>query len=126
MGAMREAMLREMALRGFAARTQKCYVHWMARLVSTTRVPAEQLHESQVRTYLGNLSLRGLSSSTLNQAISAARFFFKEVLRREWSFDLQHQPAPQRLPVTLSPDEVMRLLVAVPKLRDRAAMETAY
>jgi integrase/recombinase XerD len=126
MGAMREAMLREMSLRGFAARTQASYVGWMVRLVSTTRVPAEQLQESQVRTYLGNLSQRGLSSSTLNQAISAVRFFFKEVLRREWSFDLQHQRAPQRLPVTLSPDEVRRLLAAVPKLRDRAAMETAY
>jgi site-specific recombinase XerD len=126
MGAMRDAMLREMALRGFAARTQEAYVGWMTRLVSKTRVPADQLQESQVRAYLGDLAQRGLSSSTLNQAISAVRFFFKEVLHREWSFDLQHQRAPQRLPVTLSPEEVRRLLEAVPKLRDRAAMEASY
>jgi hypothetical protein len=75
MGAMREAMLREMALRGLAPRTQRAYVGWMFRLVSKTRVPADQLSESQVRTYLANLSQGGLSASTMNQAISAVRFF---------------------------------------------------
>jgi site-specific recombinase XerC len=73
MGAMREAMLCEMALRGLAPRTQHAYVGWMVRLVSKTRVPADQLSESQVRTYLASLSQRGLSASTLNQAINAVR-----------------------------------------------------
>ena len=65
-----------MALRGFAPRTQETYVNWMARLVSQTRVVADQLTEVQVRTYLASLSQAGLSASTLNQAISAIRFFF--------------------------------------------------
>jgi len=126
MGAMREAMLREMALRGLAPRTQGAYVGWMARLVSKTRVPADQLSESQVRTYLADLSQRGLSASTLNQAISAVRFFFNEVLHRDWPLDIHYQRAPQRVPVTMTPDEVGRLLAAVPGLRERVAMEIAY
>jgi len=126
MGAMREAMLREMALRGLAPRTQQTYVGWMVRLVSKTRVPAEQLAESQVRTYLANLSQRGLSASTLNQAINAVRFFFNGVLHRDWALEIHYQRAPQRVPVTLTPDEVGRLLAAVPGLRERVAMEIAY
>lgn len=126
MGAMREAMLREMALRGLAPRTQRCYVGWMVRLVSKTRVPADQLSESQVRTYLANLAQGGLSASTMNQAISAVRFFFNGVLHRDWSLEILYQRAPQRVPVTMSPDEVSRLLAAVPRLRERVAMEIAY
>ena len=126
MGAMREAMLREMALRGLAPRTQRSYVGWMARLVSKTRVRADQLSESQVRTYLATLSQRGLSASTMNQAISAVRFFFNGVLHRDWPLQILYQRAPQRVPVTLSPEEVRRLLAAVPGLRERAAMEIAY
>lgn len=126
MGAMRETMLREMSLRGFAAGTQRAYVGWMARLVSQTRVAADELQETQVRSYLGSLSQTGLSSSTLNQAISAVRFFFNEVLHRDWPLELRYQRAPQRVPVTLTPDEVARLLAAVPGLRERAAMEIAY
>jgi site-specific recombinase XerD len=123
---MREAMLGEMALRGFAARTQRTYVGWMVRLVSQTRVPAERLSESQVRAYLAGLSRSGLSASTMNQGISAIRFFFNEVLHREWPLEIRYQRAPQRVPVTLSPEEVARLLKAVPGLRERAAMEIAY
>lgn len=126
MGAMREAMLREMALRGLAPRTQQAYVGWMVRLVSKTRVPADQLSESQVRTYLASLSQRGLSASTLNQAINAVRFFFNGVLHRDWALEIHYQRAPQRVPVTLTPDEVGRLLAAVPGLRERVAMEIAY
>jgi integrase/recombinase XerD len=126
MGAMRESMLREMALRGLAPRTQQAYVGWMVRLVSKTRVPADQLSESQVRTYLASLSQRGLSASTLNQAINAVRFFFNGVLHRDWALEIHYQRAPQRVPVTLTPDEVGRLLAAVPGLRERVAMEIAY
>ena len=126
MGAMREAMLREMALRGLAPRTQHAYVGWMVRLVSKTRMPADQLSESQVRTYLASLSQRGLSASTLNQAINAVRFFFNGVLHRDWALEIHYQRAPQRVPVTLTPDEVGRLLAMVPGLRERVAMEIAY
>lgn len=126
MGAMREAMMREMALRGLAPRTQRSYVGWMARLVSKTGIPAAQLSEEQVRRYLANLSQAGLSASTLNQAIGAVRFFFNGVLHRDWPLEILYQRAPQRVPVTMTQAEVGRLLAAVPGLRERAAMEIAY
>jgi site-specific recombinase XerD len=113
-------------LHGFAPRTQRTYVAWMKRLVSQQRVPADQITEQQVREYLSGLSRRGLSSSTINQAISAVRFFFQEVLHRKWQLEIHYQRAPQRVPVTLRPEEVARLLDAVPNLRDRTAMEIAY
>ena len=126
MGQLREAMQREMALHGFAPRTQKVYVGWMRRLVRHGRRPADQLGEMAVREYLAGLSQRGLSASTVNQAISAVRFFFGRVVPREWDFDLNYQKPPQRLPVTMSREEVGRLLAAVPGVRERAAMEIAY
>lgn len=126
MGAMREAMMREMALRGFAPRTQQVYASWVARLVSKTRVLPEQLSEVQVRRYLAELSQAGLSASTLNQAIAAVRFFFNAVLHREWPLELRYQRAPQRVPVILSCEEVGRLLAKIPGLRERSAMEIAY
>jgi site-specific recombinase XerD len=54
------------------------------------------------------------------------RFFYNEVLRRKWDLEIHYQRAPQRVPVTLTPDEVSRLLAAVPNLRERTAMEIAY
>ena len=126
MGIHREAMQREMRVRGFAPRTQRTYESWMARLVRQVRLPADRITELQAREYLAGLTARGLSASTINQAISAVRFFFQQVLRREWDFEIHYQRAPQRVPVTLSREEVSRLLGAVKNLRDRATMEIAY
>ena len=126
MGASRDAMVGEMRLRGFAARTQRSYLGWMIRLVRHVRVPADRVSEQQARGYLSELSRRGLSASTINQAISAVRFFFNEVLRRKWDLEIHYQRAPQRVPVTLTAEEVSRLLAAVPSLRERTAMEIAY
>lgn len=126
MGVFRELMQREMNLRGFSRRTQRSYTHWMKRLVSQVRVPADQVTEQQAHEFLSQLSARGLSASTTNQAISAVRFFFQHVLRRGWSLEIHYQRAPQRVPVTMTPEEVSRLLDAVPNLRDRTTMEIAY
>jgi len=122
----RERMQTEMRVRGLAPRTQRSYTGWMVRLVSELRVPADQITETQAREFVSGLSSRGLSASTINQAISAVRFFFQQVLRRDWELEIHYQRAPQRVPVTLSVEEVTRLLAAVPNLRDRAALEIAY
>lgn len=126
MGVHGEAMRSEMQLRGFADRTQGAYTQWMRRLIARAHVPADQVTEQAARAFLLELSSRGLSSSTINQAISAVRFFFRHVLKRSWDLEIQYQRAPQRIPVTLTPEEVSRLLDAVPNLRDRTAMEISY
>jgi len=115
-----------MALRGFAARTQIAYLGWMRRLVQHGGVSPDQIPEAKVREFLALLAQKGLSPSTVNQAISGVRFFYKQVVPREWDFNLDYQRAPQRLPVTLSGEEVVRLLHATATLRDRAAMEIGY
>ena len=126
MGEFRDAMRRQMAIRGFAPSTQQAYLGWMAHLVRFCRIPPDQISEDRIRDWLFHLSERRLSSSTLNQAISAVRFFFQQVLRRPYACAFGYQRAPQRVPVTLSPDEVGRLLEATCSLRDRTAMEIAY
>ena len=126
MGKHSDAMREAMALRGFAPRTQKAYLGWMRRLVKQSRRMADELSESDLRTFLIGLTDGKRSVSTFNQAVSAFAFFYREVVPREWPRVVQLQRAPQRLPVTLSADEVRRLLDAVATLRERAIMEVAY
>jgi|SRR5688572_7958560 len=126
MGKHSDAMREAMALRGFAARTQKTYLSWMRRLVQRSRRPADELSESDLRSFLFDLTEQHRSTSTINQAISAFAFFYGEVISREWRLAIPHQRPPQRIPVTLSEEEVRRLLDAVGTLRERAIMEVAY
>ena len=63
----------------------------------------------------------------LNQAVCALRFFFGVTLGRpELPERIPYARQPRRLPVVLSADEVVRFLEAVPGVRNRAALTTAY
>jgi site-specific recombinase XerD len=126
MGKHSDAMEEAMALRGFAPKSQRVYLSWMRRLVKQCGKTADVLSESDIRTFLVGLTEQRRAVSTFNQAVSAFAFFYREVLPREWPLVTRRQRPPQRLPVTLSTEEVRRLLDAVTTLRERAIMEIAY
>src|ERR1700736_5816274 len=63
----------------------------------------------------------------INQAVSALRFFYSVTLGRTDALErIVAGREPQKLPVVLSADEIVRFLEAVPGLRNRAALTTAY
>ena len=57
----------------------------------------------------------------------ALRFFYGVTLGRTEAFDrIIAGREPQKLPVVLSAEEIVRFLEAVPGLRNRTALTTAY
>jgi site-specific recombinase XerD len=67
------------------------------------------------------------SWSHVNQVVCALRFFYGVTLGQTEALERIVAPRePQKLPVVLSTDEIVRFLEAVPGLRNRAALTTAY
>jgi site-specific recombinase XerD len=129
MGAFRDAMEEAMVLRGLSPKTRTAYLGWVRRLVRFARVLPDQLTGEQVRAFLLDLTqVRRVAFSTFNQAAYAVRLFFREVLKREFDLgETRYYQRPQHtLPLVLSGAEVLRILEGTPRLRDRAAIETAY
>jgi integrase/recombinase XerD len=70
---------------------------------------------------------QGISWPSLNQTVCALRFFYGVTLNRgEIPERIAYARTPRKLPAILSPDEVVRFLEAVPSLKSRAALTTAY
>ena len=66
----------------------------------------------------------GVGVPTINQTVSTLRCFFKVTLGRPKIVEHTHAiHEPRKLPVVLSPDEVVRLLDAAPGLKYKAALE---
>jgi integrase/recombinase XerD len=69
----------------------------------------------------------GVSWPALNQTVSALRFLYGVTLRQA---DLPERIAcarePQKRPLVLSTEEVVRFLEAVSSLKSRAELTTAY
>lgn len=70
---------------------------------------------------------QAISWPALNQTVCALRFFYGVTLDRgEIPERITYARTPRKLPVILSADEVVRFLEAVPSLKARAALTTAY
>ena len=80
-----------------------------------------------MRTWQVHLVSQGISWASLNQFVAALRFFYGVTMRcPEIPERITYARQPRRLPVVLSADEVVRFLEAVPSLKNRTALTTAY
>jgi site-specific recombinase XerD len=125
---LRQRMIEEFRLRNYSLRTQKAYVHHVARFAKHFgRSPADVTPE-EVRTYLLHLTtVKKQSPAAVKQAICALRFLYTHVLDRSEDFPRLPYPKQKRtLPTVLSREEVARLLGAVRNLKHRAILMTGY
>ena len=83
MTALRQQMIQDMVVRGFAQNTQTAYVRAVARLVRFYGRAPDRLSEREIQRFLVHLHQeKGLSTSTCNQVVSALRFFYRVTLGR--------------------------------------------
>ena len=102
----------EMRLRAFSPRTRKVYRNQIAAFLRKTAKPSAELGEPDLRSYLLHLvDERKVSRAHLNQAVSATKFLFQNVLRRPAEVEKIPRPkAARRLPTVLSRREVLALV----------------
>src|ERR1035437_9486389 len=69
-----------------------------------------------------------LAPSSIVTAVAALRFVYKVSLKRNWQFEevIPAPKLPQKLPVVLSPEEVMRFLGCINSAKHRAILTTCY
>ncbi|MEO8200402.1 MAG: integron integrase [Gemmatimonadota bacterium] len=100
--------------RHYSYRTEETYVHWAKRYVRhfAYRHP-EEMGAAEVMAFITYLATeRNVSAATQNQALSALRFLYQEVLRKPLGNAVLSVRArePERRPVVLSPREVVKVL----------------
>ena len=128
MSPLRRRMIEDMTVRNLSPRTQEVYVHAVARLSKFCggRSPA-RLTLDDLRRFQVDLASQKRSWGYFNQMMAGLRFFYGTTLGcPELVERIAYAKEPRRLPVVLSADEVVRFLDAVPSVKCRAALTTAY
>ena len=127
MSPLRRRMIEDMTVRNLAPATQQSYRYAVAKFSRHFARSPDRLGLEQVRAYQVHLAAQKRSWSHINQASCALRFFYGVTLgRSEVLAGIVSAREPQKLPVVLSADEIVQFLEAVPGLRNRAALTTAY
>jgi site-specific recombinase XerD len=124
---LRRRMIEDMTVRNLSPATQRSYVHAVAKFSRHFGRSPDRLGLEEVRAFQVHLIATGISWPALNQTVCALRFFYGVTLRQaELPERIAHAREPSKLPVVLSADEVVRFLEAVPGVKSRTALTTAY
>ncbi len=126
---LRQRMTEDMQVRNLSPHTQTSYLQQVSLFARHFNKSPEQLGPEDIRAYQVYLTNeRKLSPSSILIAVSALRFLYKVSLKKDWTFDeiIPAPKKPQRLPVVLSPEEVLHFLQSVGSTKHRAILTTCY
>jgi integrase/recombinase XerD len=125
---LRRRMIEEMQLRNFAQSTQDDYVRAVGQLAAWCWKAPGAVDDEELRGYFLYLkNQKRLARATTTVALCAIKFFFEQVLRRDWTaMNVPRPRAEYKLPTVLSRDEVWRILGCVREIRHRACLTLIY
>jgi len=128
MSHLRQRMIEDMQLRGFAPKTQEAYLRSVRQLAEYFNKSPKEITEEDLRQYFLYLkNVKRVSRSTCTQALCGIKFFFEHTLRRDWkTFGLVRPPKEKKLPVVLSQEEVRRVLGCLNNFRHHVCLSTIY
>jgi site-specific recombinase XerD len=122
-------MTEDMQVRNLALNTQTCYVQQVSLFARHFDKSPEQLGPEDIRTYQIYLTNeKKLAPGSVLIAVAALRFLYKVSLKKNWTFEdaIPALKKPQKLPVVLSPEEVLQFLGCVGSTKHRAILTTCY
>jgi integrase/recombinase XerD len=125
--ALRARMIEDMTVRGFTEETRHDYVRRVRAFAAFICRPPDTATAEDLRRFQLHQRQSGMQPPSINNSVSALRFFFTVTLDRpDLAQRLTVVREPRRLPVILSVEEVTLLLQSAPGAKYKAALGTAY
>ena len=126
--ALRQRMLEDLKLAGYAEATQDAYVRSVRKLAEHYRQSPDTLTDQQIRDYFLYLKeTRHFARGSMSIAFSGIRFFYDKTCPKDMpSMKLIRIRHEKTIPAVLSREEVAKILACVRLLRYRAVLTTIY
>ncbi len=128
MGMLKDRLLEELDLKGFADNTKIAYVGAVKAFIHYSKTPPVRLSIKHVHEYKLHLIRRlKRTPATINQHIAAIRFFFIYVLKKRWNDrDIPSIKMRRKLPLILSQDEIVLIFNSVTNIKHRTMLMGLY
>jgi len=122
-----EMLETEMRSRKFSQHTRTAYISHNKALCRWLQKPPEKVTSYEIKRYLAYLEQnRQYAAATLNSTLSAFKFFYNEVLKRDTAQDQRRPRQDKRLPVVLSKAEIRKMFDAERNEKHRLILMMVY
>ena len=118
-------MTEDMQVRNLSSQTQATYLQQVSLFARHFNKSPEILGPEEIRSYQVYLTNeRKLAPSSIIIAVAALRFLYKITLHKDWDLAevIPTPKKPQKLPIVLSPEEVLKFLASVRSLKHRTIL----
>ena len=129
MTSLRRRMTEDMQVRSLSPHTQATYVQQVSLFARHFNKSPELLGPEEIRSYQVHLTNeRKLAPSSIILAVAALRFLYKITLHKDWTLQevIPTPKKPQKLPIILSPEEVLQFLRCVWNIKHRTILTVCY
>jgi len=125
---LRQRMLEDMQVRGFAPTTRYTYIRSINQFAQHFGRSPERLSAEDARAFLVYLITEAdVSYGMLQHYVSALRFLYRVTLHQPWAIEKIPYPRREfRLPQVPSRETILRFLAHVPNIKHRAVLMTCY
>ena len=122
-------LAQELRLRNFSYKTVKAYTYYNQEILRFTEKSPREINSQDIKDYLDYLISSGKSTSTINQAINALKFYYGQILRRKFFFGeigIKRPKKEKKLPAVLSKQEIVKMINASDNLKHRLIVQVLY
>jgi integrase/recombinase XerD len=124
---LRQRLCDDLRIRHYAPKTIEAYVAAVVKLTRYAGRAPDRLTAEDIRAFQLHLRQRGVPWNTFNQIVCGLRFFYRVTLGRpDVVTMIPYGRRARALPSVLGPEEVARLLAALPDDRSRLLVRAAY
>jgi site-specific recombinase XerD len=117
----------ELRSRKYSPCTLRSYIYYNRLLCRTLQKPPEEIRIEDVNVFLAELDKnKEYSASSMNLAISAIKFFYKEVLKNDIIGEKHRPRHDKRFPMVLSKQEIVDVLKLEKNPKHRLLLMLAY
>jgi site-specific recombinase XerD len=121
-----ERIRKEGIRRCYSYRTIQAYQDHVRKFLEDCGKPLKEISKKDIREYLEEMAERGKAGSTLNIHLNALKFFFWACLGKRINVNLKYSKIPNKLPVVLSKEEIVRLLDAIKNEKHKFMISFMY
>ncbi len=117
---------RLLRLRGYSYKTRRSYLHYIKEYVVFYKKSGVDNKQKAIEDFLLDKQRRRQSPQTINLALNAVKFFYKEVLKDSQGIDLKFAKRSKKLPIVLSRAEVGKIISTTVNSKYRLMIALAY